>query len=133
MRSDTQTVTIEADPKEVLAFVGDPQNLPRWAIGFAKSVRSDAGRWLVATGQGEVCLTVEVDERGCTADFCMKPAPGVQATAYSRVVPNGAGSEFVFTQFQQPGVPDDTFDQLVGAVTHELVALKAVLEVECPL
>jgi hypothetical protein len=126
-------VTITADPKEVLAFVADPQNLPRWAIGFARSVRADAGRWLVETGQGEVGLSIEVDEVGRTADFCMEPAPGVQATAYSRVVPNGAGSEFVFTQFQQPGVPDEMFDQLVGAVTHELVALKAVLEVECPL
>ena len=51
MRSDTQTVTIDADPKDVLAFVANPENLPRWAIGFAKSVRRDAGHWLVTTGQ----------------------------------------------------------------------------------
>jgi hypothetical protein len=29
MRSDTQTVTIGAAPKEVLAFVGAGDNLPR--------------------------------------------------------------------------------------------------------
>jgi hypothetical protein len=63
----------------------------------------------------------------------MEPTPGQEATAYARVVPNGEGAEFIFTQMQQPGVPDDLFDQLVAAVGHELVALKALLEVECPL
>jgi hypothetical protein len=133
MRSDTQTVSISTDPSAVSAFVGNPENLPRWAIGFAKSVRADGGRWVVATGHGEVGLTIEVGDAAGTVDFCMEPAPGVAATAYARVVPNGQGSEFVFTQFQQPGVSDDVFDQLVAAVTHELVALKAVLEIECPL
>ncbi len=39
MRSDTRTVAIDARPEDVLAFVGDGANLPRWAIGFAKAVR----------------------------------------------------------------------------------------------
>jgi hypothetical protein len=30
-------------------------------------------------------------------------------------------------------MPDEVFDQVVAAVSHELVALKALLEVECPL
>jgi hypothetical protein len=49
MRSDTQVVTIGAPPKDVLSFVGDGDNLPRWAIGFAKSVRPCEGllRWLI--------------------------------------------------------------------------------------
>jgi hypothetical protein len=63
----------------------------------------------------------------------MEPAPGVEAVAFARVVPNGEGSEFLFTQLQAPGVDDDTFDQLVAAAGHELIALKALLEVACPL
>jgi len=63
----------------------------------------------------------------------MEPAPGAEASAYARVVPNGEGSEFIFTQMQQPGVPDELFEQLVAAVRHELAALKAQLEVRCPL
>jgi hypothetical protein len=133
MRCDTQTVTIDADPKQVLAFVGDPENLPRWAIGFAKSVRPDRDCWLVSTGQGDVRLRISVDDGAGTADFLMEPTPGVEAVAYSRVVPNGVGAAFAFTQFQQPGVADEVFEQLVSAVTHELIALKAVLEVQCPL
>jgi hypothetical protein len=30
-------------------------------------------------------------------------------------------------------LPDDVFDAQVRAVAHELVALKALLEVQCPL
>ncbi|HEX2048145.1 MAG TPA: SRPBCC family protein [Acidimicrobiales bacterium] len=133
MRSDTRTVTIDASPEAVLAFVCDPANLPRWAIGFAKGVRREGGRWSVTTAQGDVGVSVDVDRRSGTVDFHMEPAPGVEAVAYSRVVPNGTGAEYVFTQFQQPGTPDEVFAQLSEAVAHELVALKAVMEVVCPL
>ena len=87
----------------------------------------------MSTGRGEVALSVDVDERSGTVDFRMEPAPGVEAVAYSRVVPNGTGTEYVFIQFQQPGTPDEVFGQLTEAVAHELVALKALLEVVCPL
>jgi hypothetical protein len=49
------------------------------------------------------------------------------------VLPRGDGAEYVFTQFQAPGMPDAVFDGQVAALAHELVALKALLEVECPL
>ncbi|MGH9023086.1 MAG: hypothetical protein ACRDV9_08300 [Acidimicrobiia bacterium] len=137
MRSDTQTLTINVRPNEVLAFGGEGENLPRWAIGFAKAVRPGQSGWIVTTGQaeagqGEVQTAISVDEATGTVDFRMRPAPGVEATAYARAVPNGEGTEFLFTQMQQPGVPDDVFERLVAAVGHELVALKALLEVECP-
>jgi hypothetical protein len=133
MRSDTRSVTIGAAPEAIVDFVADPANLPRWAIGFAKGVRRHDGRWLVDTGRGEVALTVDVDRHRGTVDFRMEPAPGEEAVAYSRVVPNGTGAEYVFTQFQHPGTPDEVFRQLGEAVGHELVTLKARLEVVCPL
>jgi hypothetical protein len=133
VRSDTQSITINASPDDVLAFVGNGQNLPRWAIGFAESVRPDKGGWIVTTGQGEVPTSIAVDEGTGTVDFRMEPTEGVEATAYARVVPNADGSEFVFTQMQQPDVPDELFEQLVATVGHELSALKAVIEVKCPL
>jgi hypothetical protein len=133
MRSDTQTVTISASPKDVLGFVGEGHNLARWAIGFAKSVRPYKSGWMVTTGQGEVQTFIAVHEDTGTVDFRMEPATGVEATAYARVVPNGDGAEFIFTQMQQTGESDEVFAQLVAAVGHELAALKAFLEVECPL
>ena len=57
----------------------------------------------------------------------------VEAKAFSRILSNGDGAEFVFTQFQQSETSDEVFEQLIAAVGHELVTLKALLEVECPL
>ena len=132
MRSDTKSISIEAAPARVVHFLADPRNLPRWAVGFAKSVREGPGGWSVTTGAGEVGVRIAADERTGTVDFWMSPAPGVEALAASRVVPNGAASEYVFTQFQSAGMPDAVFEKSVQAVAHELKVLKAILEVECP-
>ncbi len=62
----------------------------------------------------------------------MTPAPDASTCAYSRVVPNGTGADYLFTQLQPPGMADQVFDGLVDAVRHELTTLKALLEVACP-
>ena len=133
MKSDTQTVSIDAEPSKVHTFLREVPNLPRWAIGFAKSVRRDGDAWKLETGGGEMGLRLVTDADQGTVDFWLSPAPGVEALAASRVVPRGAGTEYVFTQFQAPGMSDEAFAQSVGTLGHELVVLKALLEVECPL
>lgn len=133
MRADTKTVAIDANPKKVVNFLRDPQNLPRWAVGFAKSVREEGGGWYVETGNGEMGIRIDADEIRGTVDFWLTPAPGVEVLAASRVIPRGDGSEYVFTQFQTPGMPDDAFTKSVKALEHELTVLKAIAEVECPL
>lgn len=133
MRADTKTISIDADPAAVVQFLADPQNLPRWAVGFAKSVRREADRWRVKTASGEVGLRIAADPGSGVVDFWISPAPGIEGLAASRVVGRGRGSEYIFTQFQAPGMSDDAFARSVDAVAHELTVLKALMEVECPL
>lgn len=133
MNADTKTISIHAQPQQVVDFLADPRNLPRWAVGFAKAVRHEGDRWIVSTGSGEMGLRIVADRRLGVVDFLMSPAPGVEALAASRVLPAGAGAEYVFTQFRAPGTPDEMFAKNVQAVVHELTVLKALLEVECPL
>lgn len=133
MRADTRTISIHAVPERIVEFLADPENLPRWAIGFAKAVRRDQERWVVETGAGEMEVRIEADARVGVVDFLMHPAPGVELAARSRVVPNGRGAEYVFTQFQASGTSDDVFELSVKALQHELTVLRALLEVECPL
>ena len=133
MRTDTKTISIQAAPRKVIEFLADPQNLPRWAVGFAKSVRHEGGRWFVATGSAEIAIRIEADDKTGVVDFYMSQSPGVEGAANSRVLPNGNASEYVFTQFQAPDMPDEVFAKSVRALAHELTVLKAVLEVECPL
>ncbi len=75
MRSDTQTISIDAPTAQVLAFVSDPRNLPRWAIGFARAVRLSQDQWLVETNSGEVGLRIQADERTGVVDFRISPRP----------------------------------------------------------
>ena len=133
MRADTQTISISAPPNEVLAYLEAPENLPRWAVGFAMAVRRDGDAWIVETRAGEMRLSIRADAGTGVVDFHMTPAPGVEVVAASRVIARGFGSEYVFTQFQAPGMSDDAFEKSVHALRHELTVLKALLEVECPL
>lgn len=45
-----------------------------------------------------------------------------------RVVPNGEGSEFVFTLIRRPGMSDEKFAEDKAAVEKDLRALKGLLE-----
>jgi len=132
MRHDAQSITIDVAPEAVREFVADPANLPRWAVGFAQGVRQEDGRWIVRTTGGDVPVQVQTDAGTGVVDFHLEPAPDVRVTAHSRVVPAGTGALYTFTQVQPSGMPDEVFDGQVGAVRHELVALKAILEVTCP-
>ena len=133
MRADTKSVEIQSSPSQVFEFLATPENLPRWAIGFAKAVTRVGDQWVVTTGGGMMTVRVDADPRTGTIDFYLAPPAGIEAMAASRVVPNGAGTEYVFTQFQAPGMPEEIFAKNVRALEHELTVLKALLEVECPL
>lgn len=133
MRADTQTISIDTTPQQLLTYVANPENLPKWAVGFAKTVRREGGGWVVETGSGEMALRIEADATRGTVDYWLTPAPGVSTLAASRVIPRGARSEYVFTQFQASGMPDEVFAKSIQALRHELTVLRALLEVECPL
>lgn len=128
MTADTQTITIDARPSEVFRFVANPERLPQWARAFCQAIGRDGDAWLVSSPQGEVRVRYRTDAALGVIDFHLSPAPGVEALAASRVVPNGDGTEYVFTQFQTPGMPDDVFTRQVHALREELVVLKALLE-----
>jgi uncharacterized membrane protein len=43
MRTHTSSIQIDAPATEVQAIVADLDQLPRWAVGFAKAVERDGG------------------------------------------------------------------------------------------
>jgi hypothetical protein len=137
-RADTRAVTITAAATTVFEFVADPENLPRWAVGFCRAIRRDEGapdRWIVTTAQGDLPIRYVTDAALGVIDFYLSPAPGVEAAAFSRVVPNGEGAEYIFTQFQAPGMPDEVFEAQVRALVAELQVLRSLIEARaaCPL
>ena len=123
------SVYIARRPAEVYEFASDPRNLPRWAAGLARSeVREDGDEWVAEAPFGRVRVRfVERNTLGVVDHDVTLPS-GATIRNPMRVVPNGEGSEFVFTLIRQPGVSDAQFAEDKAAVENDLKTLKGVLE-----
>jgi hypothetical protein len=129
MRTDTQTIFIETSYRDAFPFIAAPENLPRWAAGFAREIRPQGEGWVVTTPQGEIEMRYQTDSSSGVVDYHMKPAAGVEVIAHSRLIPIGEGVLYVFTQVQPLGMPDQVFDGQVRTLARELRLLKSLLEV----
>jgi hypothetical protein len=94
IRSETRSISIPAPPDAVLDVVGDARMLPRWAPSFTTTVEPDGEHWVI-DGGGRIDLRVS-RERG-TVDIVSAEDP--RRGAFSRVIPNATGSEYLFTLF----------------------------------
>jgi hypothetical protein len=124
----TLSVSIDRAPADVYAFVAQPTNLTRWAGGLARSVRRDGDGWVVEMPQGTVGFRFVGDNDLGVLDHTVTIAPGVEILNPMRVVPNGSGSEMLFTLFQLPGMLDGEFAEDAALVQQDLQTLKRVLE-----
>ncbi len=123
MQVETRSITVDTDASSLFEFVSDLENLPRWAIHFAKAVRKKGTDWHVQTGRGEVVVAVDADPRTGVVDYLLRPAPGVELPVRTRVVPNGDRAEYIFTLFREPESTEDAFREGVRSVEDELRVL----------
>jgi len=125
-RSETRSISILASPGTVLDFVGDPRTLPQWAPGFARAVRAEGDHWIVDTGAGEACVAMLVSRERGTVDIVsgVDPSRGV----FTRVLANGSGCEYVFTQFFPDSVSQDDVAAQVAVVEGELRTVRDLCE-----
>jgi len=123
------SVYIARRPTEVYAFASDPRNLPRWAAGLARSeVRRDGDEWIADAPFGKVRVRFAQRNSFGVMDHDVKLESGVTIHNPMRVVPNGDGSEFIFTLIRQPGMSDAQFAKDKAAVETDLKTLKDRLE-----
>jgi hypothetical protein len=128
LRSRTLSVSIACPPGRVYEFVSNPENLPRWAAGLGRSVRKSGSGWIVETRDGPMTIAfVEPNPFG-VLDHRVTVKPGLEISSPMRVIPNGSGSEVLFTLFQVPGMSDEKFVEDAALVEHDLRTLKKVLE-----
>jgi len=128
MRTETQTISIEAGGAKVFDFVSNPENLPGWAKGFCSGIRREGGRWIVSSPSGEIALRMTTDANLGVVDFHLSPAPGIESVAASRIVGAGEGCAYVFTFHQTPGMPDEVFESQRRSLSGELTILKELME-----
>lgn len=126
--SRTLGITIACPPHKVYEFVSNPENLPRWAAGLCKSVRKSDTGWIAETPQGPMQIRFAEKNDFGVLDHYVTTAQGVEIYVPMRVVPNGSGSEVIFTLFRMPGMSGKQFAEDVGLVEQDLKTLKSILE-----
>lgn len=123
------SVSIKRPPEAVYAFAAEVENLPKWATGLCKTIRNVNGEW-IAEGGPITPVKVRFTERNVLGVLDHDVVLPSGATIHNpiRVVPNGAGSEVMFTLLRQPGVSAKAFEKDAEAVERDLHTLKALLE-----
>jgi hypothetical protein len=124
--SETRAVSIAAPPERVLAYVGDAQNLPSWAPRFASAVRADGDHWAIQSGDAELKIAVSVSHEHGTVDLLA--AADRRLGAFSRVIPNGEGCEYLFTLLFPEGTPTATIADQMKVVEDELGTVRSECE-----
>ena len=128
VHSRTLRISIRCAPQHVYAFVSNPERLPRWATSFCKSVRPDGDDWIVETRNGDVRVWFTEPNAYGVVDHVVTLPSGKSANFPMRIVPNGSGSEVLFTLFRPPTMTDGEFARDCMLVQKDLETLQQVLE-----
>lgn len=130
-RAETVSVYIAVDPATAYAFAADPLNLPAWAPGFVQSVERRGDFWVARTTLGDATFRFAPPNTLGVLDHDVE-LPDGRFHNPMRVIPNGTGSEVLFTLLQLPGVTDEQFAADMHTVRADLLQLKKVLELRPP-
>ncbi|WP_242346793.1 SRPBCC family protein [Anaeromyxobacter terrae] len=122
------SVSIARSPRDVYAFASNPENLPRWATGLAGTIANVDGEWIADAPAGKVKVRFAGRNELGVLDHDVVLETGETIHVSMRVVPNGDGSEVVFTLVRQPGVSDERFAEDARWVQRDLNVLKRLLE-----
>lgn len=122
------SVLIARPASEVYDYVADPRHVPEWAHGLGSSVELVDGRWTADSPMGAVSFEFAPRNDFGVLDHDVTLPSGEVNTNPMRVIPDGQGSEVVFTLRQLDGMSDDDYERDAAAVAADLQALKALLE-----
>lgn len=123
------SIYIARPPDQVYEYASDPQNLPRWAKGLARSAMTREGSgWIVDAPFGRVKVRFAERNEFGVMDHDIELESGEVVHNPMRVMRHGSGSEFVFTLFRQPGMSDERLAEDRRTVERDLRTLKRLLE-----
>ena len=128
LKSKTVSVSINCNPKKVYEFVSKPENLPKWAKMFCRSIKKSNGKWIAETPQGPVKVRFTGKNNFGVLDHYVNPGPGVEVFVPMRVVPNASGSEVLFTVYQPGDMSDEKNAEEIGWVKQDLNNVKSIME-----
>lgn len=123
------SIYIARCPSDIYAFASNPENLPRWAAGLARSdVLKDGDEWIADAPFGRVKIRFAVQNAFFVMDHDVELDSGQVVHNPMRVVPNGGGGEVIFTLIRQSGMSEQEYAADKLAIEADLRTLKGVLE-----
>jgi hypothetical protein len=126
--SRTLSGSIDCHPDKAYRFISNLENLPKWAKAFCKSVKKSNDDWIMETPRGPMKVRfVEKNDFG-VLDHYVSPTPEIEVYVPMRVLPNGSGSEVIFTMLRLSEMSDEKFVEDVEMVERDLKTLRNVLE-----
>jgi uncharacterized protein YndB with AHSA1/START domain len=126
-RAETRTVSIAAPPERVVTYLADARHLPDWAPDFAPAITHERDDiWCVATDAGQQRLAVRAAPAHGVVDFVSADAPG--QGLFTRVVPNLAGAELIFSLSFPPEAGEPAVEAQMAVVERELSAVRERVE-----
>jgi len=128
MKSRTISIFIAAPPARVYAYASNPEHLPLWVPSFCRSVELVDGEWVVQSPAGRVVFSFVPRNDLGVLDHTVALPSGMKLTNPMRVIPNGDGSEVLFTLFQHDGMSEQQFREDARLVLSDLRTLCQLLE-----
>lgn len=126
-RAETRTISVAASPARVVEYLADPRHLPEWAPGFASAVDHEHDDiWRVHTERGPQRVSVRVAAEHGVVDVVSADSPTLGL--FTRVVPNLAGAELIFSLFFPPDTDPAAVDAQMAVVGEELRAVRERVE-----
>jgi hypothetical protein len=122
----TRSIAIAAPPDAVVDLLADGDRLPEWAPDFAAEVRAEGDHWLVGSGDGQFRIRIRGSAELGTVDILS--AEDERTGAFGRVIPNGDGSEFLFTLLFPPDTDGQAIAAQMEVVESELERVRVLAE-----
>lgn len=123
----TISTSIDCPVGKVYEFIRNPANLPRWAPGLCRSAAEKDGRWLLETSTGPVEIRFAQENPYGILDHWVKTESGQEMLNPMRVIPNGEGSEVLFTVTRTEGMSEADFARDQDLVRADLRSLGDIL------
>lgn len=116
IKTKTLSVSIAASPSAVYEFASNPKTCPNGRGGFAKSMTLTNDGWVVETSESSVAMCFVNRNALGVLDHVVTLPQDLEILNPMRAIPNGSGSEVLFTLFQTENLSDKRFAEDVKFV-----------------